>query len=121
VLVYLRGHEGRGIGLMHKLRAYALQDAGRDTIEANQDLGLPVDSRDYSVGAQILRSLGVCRMRLMTNNPVKYQGIADFGLEITERVPLLSAPQGENVRYLNTKQALMGHLLGLGEAPTEGT
>jgi 3,4-dihydroxy 2-butanone 4-phosphate synthase/GTP cyclohydrolase II len=120
VLVYLRGHEGRGIGLMHKLRAYALQDAGRDTIEANQDLGLPVDSRDYSVGAQILRDLGVWRMRLMTNNPAKYRGIADYGLEITERVPLLSAPQIENARYLNTKQALMGHLLGLGEAPAKG-
>jgi len=113
VVIYLRGHEGRGIGLMHKLRAYALQDEGRDTIEANQDLGLPVDSRDYSIGAQMLRDLGVQRMRLMTNNPSKYHGIQDFGLEIVERVPLLSKRTPENAKYLDTKQGLMGHLLGL--------
>jgi 3,4-dihydroxy 2-butanone 4-phosphate synthase/GTP cyclohydrolase II len=121
VIVYLRGHEGRGIGLLHKLRAYALQDAGRDTIQANEDLGLPVDSRDYSVGAQMLRDLGVSRMRLMTNNPLKYHDILDYGLEITQRVPLLSPPNRENARYLNTKQTLMGHLLELDAqpAPTE--
>jgi len=113
VIVYLRGHEGRGIGLLQKLRAYALQDEGADTVEANVRLGLPVDGRDYAVGAQILRDLGVRGMRLMTNNQRKYDGIADFGLHIVERVPLLSAPHDENGAYLQAKQAIMGHMLGL--------
>jgi len=113
VIVYLRGHEGRGIGLLQKLRAYALQDEGADTVEANVRLGLPVDGRDYAVGVQILRDLGVRGMRLMTNNQRKYDGIADFGLHIVERVPLLSAPHGENGAYLQAKQAIMGHMLGL--------
>uniref|UniRef100_M8B9M5 Riboflavin biosynthesis protein ribBA, chloroplastic n=1 Tax=Aegilops tauschii TaxID=37682 RepID=M8B9M5_AEGTA len=90
VLVYLRGHEGRGIGLGHKLRAYNLQDEGRDTVEANEELGLPVDSREYGIGAQILRDLGVRSMKLMTNNPAKYVGLKGYGLSIVGRVPLLS-------------------------------
>ncbi len=113
VIVYLRDHEGRGIGLLQKLRAYELQDQGADTIEANVRLGLPVDGRDYAVGAQILRDLGISRMRLMTNNQRKYDGIADFGLQILERVPLTSTPHAENEAYLRTKQLLMGHTLGL--------
>jgi 3,4-dihydroxy 2-butanone 4-phosphate synthase / GTP cyclohydrolase II len=113
VIVYLRGHEGRGIGLLQKLRAYELQDQGADTIEANVRLGLPVDGRDYAVGAQILRDLGVSKMRLMTNNQRKYDGIVDFGLQIVERVPLTSTPHAENEAYLRTKQVLMGHMLGL--------
>jgi 3,4-dihydroxy 2-butanone 4-phosphate synthase/GTP cyclohydrolase II len=113
VIVYLRGHEGRGIGLLHKVRAYALQDEGADTVEANIRLGLPVDGRNYAAGAQILRDLGVRGMRLMTNNQSKYDGIADFGLHIAERVPLVSPPHEENAAYLRTKQLLMGHMLGL--------
>jgi 3,4-dihydroxy 2-butanone 4-phosphate synthase/GTP cyclohydrolase II len=111
VVVYLKGHEGRGIGLIHKLRAYALQDQGADTLEANLRLGLPADGRDYCVGAQILADLGVRRMRLMTNNPKKYDGIHAFGLVIVERVPLIVQPGPENAGYLRTKGELMGHLL----------
>ncbi len=113
IIVYLRGHEGRGIGLLHKLRAYALQDEGYDTVQANERLGLSVDGRDYAVGAQILRDLGVCGMRLMTNNPRKYEGIAEFGLRIIRRIPLVTVPNRENVAYLRTKQATLGHLLEL--------
>ena len=111
VVVYLRGHEGRGIGLGHKLRAYTLQDEGRDTVEANIELGFPADSREYGIGAQILVDLGVTTMRLMTNNPAKYGGIEGFGLEITERIPLQSTPNPENIKYLRTKRERMGHLL----------
>ena len=113
VVVYLRGHEGRGIGLLDKLRAYALQDQGADTVEANVRLGLPIDNRDYAVGAQMLRDLGVRAMRLMTNNQQKYDGIADYGLRIVERVPLISSLHDENAAYLKAKQVLMGHILGL--------
>ncbi|KAL1204091.1 Bifunctional riboflavin biosynthesis protein RIBA 1 [Cardamine amara subsp. amara] len=113
VLVYLRGHEGRGIGLGHKLRAYNLQDAGRDTVEANEELGLPVDSREYGIGAQILRDLGVRTMKLMTNNPAKYVGLKGYGLAIVGRVPLLSLITKENRRYLETKRTKMGHMYGL--------
>lgn len=113
VIVYLRGHEGRGIGLLHKLRAYALQDRGADTVQANIELGFAADQRDYAVGTQILRQVGICRMRLMTNNPLKYEGLANFGLDIVERVPLVTAAQRENVGYLAAKQQLFGHLLEL--------
>lgn len=114
VLVYLRGHEGRGIGLGHKLRAYNLQDDGRDTVEANEELGLPVDSREYGIGAQILRDLGVRTMKLMTNNPAKYIGLKGYGLAVSGRVPLLTPITRENKRYLETKRAKMGHVYGTG-------
>ncbi|MHB1509896.1 MAG: bifunctional 3,4-dihydroxy-2-butanone-4-phosphate synthase/GTP cyclohydrolase II [Acidimicrobiales bacterium] len=118
-LVYLRGHEGRGIGLAHKLHAYNLQEQGRDTVDANLDLGLPVDSREYGIGAQILVDLGITTMRLMTNNPAKYGGLEGFGLDIVERVPIEPAPNPENLRYLQTKRERLGHLLGgLGDAST---
>jgi 3,4-dihydroxy 2-butanone 4-phosphate synthase/GTP cyclohydrolase II len=111
VVVYLRGHEGRGIGISHKLRAYVLQDEGRDTVDANVDLGLHVDSREYGIGAQILVDLGITTMRLMTNNPAKGDGIAGYGLEIVDRVPLETVPNPENITYLRTKKERMGHLL----------
>jgi 3,4-dihydroxy 2-butanone 4-phosphate synthase/GTP cyclohydrolase II len=110
-VVYLRGHEGRGIGLGHKLRAYQLQDEGHDTVDANLALGLPIDSREYGIGAQILVDLGITTMRLMTNNPAKYGGLEGFGLTITERVPLFTRPNPENIAYLRTKRERMGHLL----------
>lgn len=112
VLLYLL-QEGRGIGLFNKLRAYELQDAGEDTVEANVHLGFPPDPRDYGTGAQILLDLGVRRMRLMTNNPKKYAALAGFGLEIVERVPL-EVPPTENTRsYLETKKQKLGHMLKL--------
>ncbi|MGZ4678129.1 MAG: bifunctional 3,4-dihydroxy-2-butanone-4-phosphate synthase/GTP cyclohydrolase II [Acidimicrobiia bacterium] len=114
VVVYLRGHEGRGIGLGHKLRAYNLQDQGRDTVEANEELGFPADSREYGIGSQILVDLGITTMRVMTNNPAKYGGLEGFGLEIVERVPLEIEPNSENIAYLRTKQQKMGHMLDLG-------
>lgn len=113
VVVYLRGQEGRGIGLGHKLRAYSLQDQGCDTVEANLEMGLPVDSREYGIGAQILADLGLTTIRLLTNNPSKYSGLAGYGLKIVERVPLLSTPTKENLRYLRTKQDKLGHLFDL--------
>jgi 3,4-dihydroxy 2-butanone 4-phosphate synthase/GTP cyclohydrolase II len=119
VLVYLRGHEGRGIGLGHKIRAYELQQNGLDTVDANLELGLPADSREYGIGAQMLVDLGVTTMRLMTNNPAKYGGLDGFGLEITGRVPSWVAPTDHNIAYLRTKQERMGHLLGLDEPPTD--
>jgi len=115
IVLYLRGHEGRGIGLTHKLRAYALQDGGLDTVEANLELGLAVDCRDYAVGAGILKDLGVTSMRLMTNNPAKYEGIGRYGLCISERIPLTTAPTEENRAYLIAKQRRLGHLLGIPE------
>lgn len=112
VVLYLRGHEGRGIGLAHKLRAYRLQDdEGHDTVDANLRLGLPVDSRKYGVGAQILVDLGITTMRLLTNNPAKYEGLDGYGLEIVERVGLQAPPTAENIAYLRTKQRRMGHHL----------
>ena len=110
-LVYLRGHEGRGIGIGHKIRAYKLQDQGRDTVDANLELGLPVDSREYGIGAQILVDLGITTMRLLTNNPAKYGGLEGFGLEVTGRVPVETVPNPENLAYLRTKRERMGHLL----------
>lgn len=109
VLVYLRGHEGRGIGLSHKIRAYSLQDAGRDTVEANIELGLPVDSREYGIGAQILVDLGVTSLRLLTNNPAKYGGLEGYDLKIVERVPLISGANAYNRHYLQTKRDKLGH------------
>jgi 3,4-dihydroxy 2-butanone 4-phosphate synthase/GTP cyclohydrolase II len=111
VLVYLRGHEGRGIGIGHKIRAYGLQDEGADTVDANLALGLPVDSREYGIGSQILVDLGITTMRLMTNNPAKYGGLEGFGLEIVERVPIHAVPNPENLSYLRTKRERMGHLI----------
>ena len=111
VLVYLRGHEGRGIGIGHKIAAYSLQDRGRDTVDANLELGLPVDGREYGIGAQILAELGVHRMRLMTNNPKKIGGLSGYGLEIVERVPTPLAANPYNRNYLRTKKNRMGHLM----------
>ncbi len=118
VVVYLRGHEGRGIGLGHKIRAYGLQDRGRDTVDANVELGFPPDSREYGIGAQILVDLGITTMRYMTNNPAKYGGLEGYGLEIVERVPLESVPNSENIRYLRTKRERMGHLLANLDGPS---
>ena len=112
VLVYLRGHEGRGIGIGHKIRAYSLQDdEGLDTVDANTAQGLPVDSREYGVGANILADLGVSKMRLMTNNPSKFGGLAGYGLEISERVPIQMPSTPSNARYLDTKRDRMGHIM----------
>jgi len=113
VLLYMIGHEGRGIGLAHKLQAYQLQDMGFDTVEANIELGLPVDARDYGTGAQILRDLGITSMRLLTNNPAKRVGLEGYGLSVTERVPLQATPCAENLRYLTTKKEKMDHDLDL--------
>src|SRR5690242_7373287 len=121
VVVYLRGHEGRGIGLGHKLRAYQLQEQGRDTVEANLELGFPVDSREYGIGAQILVDLGITTMRLMTNNPAKYGGIEGYGLEIVERVPVRTAPTHENIAYLRAKQEKLGHLLEIDDEGLGGS
>ncbi|ATD70810.1 MULTISPECIES: bifunctional 3,4-dihydroxy-2-butanone-4-phosphate synthase/GTP cyclohydrolase II [Gordonia] len=114
IILYMRGHEGRGIGLLHKLQAYQLQDAGADTVDANLELGLPADSRDYGLGAQILVDLGVTSMRLLTNNPAKRVGLDGYGLHIVDRVPMPVRANAENLRYLRTKRDRMGHdLVGL--------
>jgi 3,4-dihydroxy 2-butanone 4-phosphate synthase/GTP cyclohydrolase II len=113
-VIYLRGHEGRGIGIAHKLQAYELQDGGLDTVDANVELGLPVDSREYGIGAQILVDLGITTMRLMTNNPAKRGGLEGFGLQIVERVPIHTVPTEENIRYLRTKRDRLGHLFDEG-------
>jgi 3,4-dihydroxy 2-butanone 4-phosphate synthase/GTP cyclohydrolase II len=123
VLVYLR-QEGRGIGLANKLKAYHLQDGGLDTVEANEALGLPVDLREYGIGAQILFQLGVRRMRLLTNNPKKIHGLAGYGLELVDQVPLEIAPNPNNIKYLRTKKERMGHTLNAlkgHEEPAEST
>ncbi|MGH3384927.1 MAG: bifunctional 3,4-dihydroxy-2-butanone-4-phosphate synthase/GTP cyclohydrolase II [Nocardioidaceae bacterium] len=109
VVVYLRGHEGRGIGLLHKLRAYALQDGGHDTVDANLELGLPADARDYGTGAQILADLQVKSVRLLTNNPTKHVGMEVYGIGVTERLPMSVVTNPENTRYLRTKRDRMGH------------
>ena len=119
VVVYLRGHEGRGIGLGQKLRAYALQEQGRDTVEANLELGLPADGREYGIGALILLDLGVESVRLMTNNPGKCEVIEGYGLEIVERVPMHTPPNAENIAYLRAKQKKLGHLLDIAEPVDE--
>jgi 3,4-dihydroxy 2-butanone 4-phosphate synthase/GTP cyclohydrolase II len=115
VVLYIRGHEGRGIGLLHKLAAYKLQDEGYDTVDANVNLGLPVDARDYGVGAQILYDLGVRSMRIMTNNPTKRAGIEGYGLSILEQVPLFIDANDENRDYLQAKATRLGHQMDLGQ------
>ncbi len=122
VVLYMRGHEGRGIGLMHKLQAYQLQDAGSDTVDANLELGLPADARDYGTGAQILAELGVRTMTLLSNNPAKRAGLEGYGLEIVGRLPLPTLATPENLRYLKTKRDRMGHdLPGLAAFEDEAT
>jgi 3,4-dihydroxy 2-butanone 4-phosphate synthase/GTP cyclohydrolase II len=110
VIVYMR-QEGRGIGFVNKMKAYALQDEGKDTVEANEALGFEPDLRDYGVGAQIIRDLGIRKMRLMTNNPKKIVGLEGYGLIVSERVSIEIKPTGRNVRYLKTKQKKLGHIL----------
>ncbi len=121
VVVYLRGHEGRGIGLLAKLQAYELQDNGRDTVDANLDLGLPADARHYGAATQILRDLGVSSVRLLTNNPAKTSGLESYGVHVAERVALTPHPNDHNLAYLLTKRDRMGHQLdGLGDGPGAG-
>jgi 3,4-dihydroxy 2-butanone 4-phosphate synthase/GTP cyclohydrolase II len=120
VIVYLRGHEGRGIGIGHKIRAYSLQDEGFDTVDANTELGLPVDSREYGIGAQILADLGVRELKLMTNNPAKYGGLGGYGLTVVERVSLNTIPTPENEAYLRTKRERMGHHIDMNDGQGEG-
>jgi len=110
VIVYMR-QEGRGIGFVNKMKAYALQDEGKDTVEANEALGFEADLRDYGVGAQIIRDLGIRKMRLMTNNPKKIVGLEGYGIIVSERVSIEMKPTGRNVRYLKTKQKKLGHIL----------
>ncbi len=111
IILYLRGHEGRGIGLLSKLQAYHLQDAGADTVDANLELGLPADAREYSTGAQILADLGVCSIRLLTNNPAKVSGLSGFGIDMIGRVPLPVVATPDNLRYLIAKRDRLGHLI----------
>ena len=120
VVLYMVGHEGRGIGLANKLRAYELQEKGADTVEANEALGFPADLRDYGIGAQILVDLGITTMRLMTNNPKKISGIEGYGLTVTEQVPLEVPACPENYAYLRTKKDKMRHRLDLGDAARTG-
>ena len=110
ILLYMR-QEGRGIGLENKLHAYLLQEKGLDTVEANERLGFPADKRDYGIGAQILRDLGVTKMRLLTNNPKKFAALAGYGLEIVERIPIVMEPKDENKDYLRTKKEKLGHFI----------
>lgn len=119
VIVYIRGHEGRGIGIMHKLQAYKLQDGGADTVEANIELGFPADSRDYGTGAQILVDLGLTTLRLLSNNPAKRAGLEGYGLQIVERLPLETTPTDQNLRYLQTKRDKLGHELAKLDATLE--
>jgi 3,4-dihydroxy 2-butanone 4-phosphate synthase / GTP cyclohydrolase II len=115
IVVYLRGHEGRGIGLLSKLQAYQLQDGGADTVDANTELGFPVDAREYSAGAQILTDLGVTSLRLLTNNPTKIKGLSDYGLKVTGTVSLPVSATPHNLRYLIAKRDRLGHLIELAE------
>jgi 3,4-dihydroxy 2-butanone 4-phosphate synthase/GTP cyclohydrolase II len=115
VVLYSRGHEGRGIGLMRKLQAYALQDQGRDTVEANEELGFAADSRDYEVAAAILEALGVQSIRLLSNNPAKRAGLESRGVRVVELVPLSIVPTDHNRGYLTTKMTKLGHLLDISD------
>lgn len=119
-LLYLRGHEGRGIGLANKMRAYSLQEAGADTVEANEQLGLPVDSRDYTAAAGILHAMGLARIRLLSNNPLKEADLARHGIDVVAVVPAEVPARSENLRYLQTKRDRMHHALNL-ETPTTAT
>jgi 3,4-dihydroxy 2-butanone 4-phosphate synthase/GTP cyclohydrolase II len=121
VLLYIRGHEGRAIGLTHKLRAYQLQEDGHDTVQANEALGFAADPREYGIGAQILADLGVRSMRLLTNNPAKRAGLEGYGLSIAERIPLQTTPTEQNIEYLRTKREKLGHLLDNLEDGVEAT
>jgi 3,4-dihydroxy 2-butanone 4-phosphate synthase/GTP cyclohydrolase II len=111
VILYILNQEGRGIGLTNKVKAYAMQDQGTDTVEANRKLGFKPDQRDYGIGAQILVSLGVNKLRLITNNPRKFIGLTGYGLKIVERVALEIPPNKQNLKYLKTKKEKMGHIL----------
>jgi 3,4-dihydroxy 2-butanone 4-phosphate synthase/GTP cyclohydrolase II len=120
IVVYLRGHEGRGIGLVAKLQAYQLQDGGRDTVDANLDLGLPADARHYGAATQILRDLDVRSVRLLTNNPDKVTSLEEYGVPVAERVPLATRPNDHNIAYLMTKRDRMGHQLPDLQTPVGG-
>lgn len=111
IVVYLTGHEGRGIGIGQKLRAYELQDRGLDTVDANLELGLPIDGREYSIGAEILRHLGASRVRLLTNNPAKAEGLTASGIEVVDLVPVRTEVHADNEVYLQTKRRRLGHTL----------
>ncbi len=113
IILYMLNHEGRGIGLINKIKAYAIQDKGADTVEANRELGFKSDHRDYGIGAQILASLGATKLRLITNNPRKFIGLAGYGLEIIERIPIEIEPKKTNLKYLKTKKEKMGHILDM--------
>jgi 3,4-dihydroxy 2-butanone 4-phosphate synthase/GTP cyclohydrolase II len=113
VILYILNHEGRGIGFTNKIKAYAIQDKGIDTVEANKQLGFKADQRDYGIGAQILVTLGANKLRLITNNPRKFVGLSGYGLEIVDRVPLEVPPNKNNIHYLKTKKEKMGHLLDM--------
>lgn len=120
VLLYLKGHEGRGIGLANKIHAYALQDQGLDTVDANLHLGLPIDQRSYEAAADILRDLGVQSLQLMTNNPDKVSSLQEAGLVVTQRIPLLIQPNQDNVQYLLTKRDKLGHFIAEETGPDFG-
>lgn len=111
VILYLRGHEGRGIGLAHKIKAYELQDSGLDTVEANVEQGLPVDARSYALAAAILCDLGLKSIRLLTNNPEKMNYLENAGIKVVERIPLVTTPNASNEKYLHTKRTKLGHYL----------
>jgi len=121
VLVYMRNHEGRGIGLLNKLKAYALQEQGLDTVEANLEMGFLPDLRQYGVGAQILKDLGINAFNLLTNNPRKIRGLDLYGLQILDRVPISSIPHTHNHDYLQAKQEKLGHLLDLVKSPSDSS
>ena len=120
VIVYIQHHEGRGIGIIHKLKAYELQQQGLDTIEANHALGFPMDARDYGIGAQVLYDLGLRRVRFLTNNPQKRVGLEAYGITVVEQVPIEASPNPHNIRYLRTKRDRMGHTIRLDSAEEEG-